>query len=53
VRRVQGSSGAEAQHVYGAAVSASRPASDFTPRLIPRIEGAAVPLEESHILWQR
>jgi starch phosphorylase len=53
VRLVQGSSGAEAQHVYGAAVSASRAASDFTPRLIPRIEGAAVPLEESHILWQR
>jgi len=50
---VQGASGAEAGYVYGAAVAANRPASDFTARLPPHINGAAVPLEESHILWQR
>jgi starch phosphorylase len=53
VRLVQGTSGADAGHVYGATVAADRPASDFTPRLLPHINGAAVPLEESHILWQR
>jgi len=52
-RLVQGPSGADAGTVYGATVAADRPASDFTPRLIARINGAAVPLEESHILWQR
>jgi len=53
VRPEQGASGADAGFVYGTTVAANRPASDFTPRLIPRINGAAVPLEESHILWQR
>jgi starch phosphorylase len=39
-------------HFYTAKVSASRPAGDFTPRLIPKVEGVAVPLEMSLILWQ-
>ncbi len=52
-RLVQGASGADAGYIYGTAVAANRPAADFTPRLIPHINGAAVPLEESHILWQR
>ena len=52
VRPVHGAAG-EVGYVYGAAVAADRPASDFTPRLLPHINGAAVPLEESHILWQR
>ena len=39
-------------YVYTAQVPASRPAGDFTPRLIPRIDGVAVPLETSLILWQ-
>lgn len=39
--------------VYKARVPASRPANDYTPRLIPHHQLAAVPLEEAHILWQR
>ena len=39
-------------YVYTAQVSASRPAGDFTPRLIPKVAGVAVPLELSLILWQ-
>jgi starch phosphorylase len=31
----------------------SRPAKDYTPRIIPNIEGLAVPLEINLILWQR
>ncbi|MFL6711684.1 MAG: alpha-glucan family phosphorylase [Sulfurifustis sp.] len=40
-------------HVYGARVSAARPATDYTARLIPRHDGVAVPLEAALILWQR
>ncbi len=40
-------------YAYRAGVSAARPASDYTARLIPRRDGVAVPLEENHILWQR
>ena len=39
--------------IYGASVSAARPASDYTPRVIPYREGVAVPLENNRILWQR
>jgi starch phosphorylase len=45
--------GASCGYVYSAAVSATRPATEYTARLVPHCEGAAVPLEESHILWQR
>jgi starch phosphorylase len=38
---------------YSAQVPAERPAQDFTPRLIPRLAGVAVPLEMDLILWQR
>ena len=40
-------------YVYRAAVPANRPASDYTARIIPRHEHAAIPLEDAHILWQR
>jgi starch phosphorylase len=40
-------------HFYGAEVSASRPSTDFTARLIPRFEGVSIPLENTRILWQR
>jgi starch phosphorylase len=40
-------------YVYRAQVPASRPATDYTARLIPHFDGVAVPLEEAHILWQR
>ena len=32
---------------------ASRPAADYTPRLVPRHRDALVPLEAPEILWQR
>jgi len=40
-------------YAYRAKVSASRPASDYTARIAPRLEGASIPLEAGHILWQR
>ncbi len=45
--------GPDTVHVYGAHVPATRPAADFTPRLIPYREGVAIPLEVANILWQR
>jgi starch phosphorylase len=36
---------------YSASVPASRPVADYTPRLVPRHEGALVPLEAPFILW--
>ncbi|HTS78465.1 MAG TPA: alpha-glucan family phosphorylase [Bryobacteraceae bacterium] len=38
---------------YSASVSANRPASDFTPRLVPFHPLATIPLECSRILWYR
>lgn len=40
-------------YVYRTNVPAARPASDYTARLIPHRDGVAIPLEETHILWQR
>jgi glycogen phosphorylase len=37
---------------YHATVPVSRPAKDYTARVIPHFSGVAVPLETSHILWQ-
>jgi starch phosphorylase len=34
-------------------VPATRPATDYTARVIPHRDGVTVPLEEAHILWQR
>ena len=39
--------------VYSVSFTASRPASDYTARLIPSHAGASVPLEAGQILWQR
>ena len=39
-------------HLYQATVAASRPATDYTPRIIPNFPGVAVPLETALILWQ-
>jgi starch phosphorylase len=39
--------------VYHASVPATRPAGDYTARVIPRHAGVAVPLESAQILWQR
>ena len=45
--------GALGGYVYRATVPAGRPVADFTARVIPYYDGVAVPLEASHILWQR
>lgn len=41
----------EGSYLFTAQVPATRPASDFTPRLIPYFPGVAVPLEIPLILW--
>ncbi|HEY9074612.1 MAG TPA: hypothetical protein VIN67_10815, partial [Desulfobaccales bacterium] len=41
----------EGGYLFTAQVPATRPASDFTPRLIPHFPGIAVPLEIPLILW--
>jgi starch phosphorylase len=40
-------------YVYRAAVSAARPVTDYTARVIPHCDGVAIPLEAAQILWQR
>ena len=45
--------GASNGYAYRAQVSAARPASDYTARLVAQRDGVAVPLEDAHILWQR
>jgi starch phosphorylase len=50
VRQLAGTPGG---YAYSAAVPATRPAADFTVRIIPHRDGAAVPLESARILWQR
>jgi glycogen phosphorylase len=39
--------------VYSATVSSARPATDYTPRVIPQRPAVAVPLESARIIWQR
>lgn len=53
MKRASKPAGAPGGYAYRAAVPASRPAADYTPRIIPRFEGIAVPLEDARILWQR
>ena len=45
--------GAMNGYVYTAHVAATRPAADYTARIIPQHPDAAVPLEAPQILWQR
>jgi len=51
--RSQSLVGAVGGYLYTATVPATRPAADFTPRLVPFKDGVFVPLEASQILWQR
>jgi starch phosphorylase len=53
MQRVRQLVGAANGYAYQAQVPATRPATDYTARLIPHREGVAVPLENAHILWQR
>ena len=50
---VQEPEGGAGEVVYRAAVPATRPPEDFTPRIIPGRDEMAVPLETPFILWQR
>jgi starch phosphorylase len=43
--------GAASAFTYSASFPTSRPVADYTPRLVPRHEGAFVPLEAPFILW--
>ena len=36
---------------YAASVGSSRPAADYTPRVIPNLSGVSIPLETALILW--
>jgi starch phosphorylase len=45
--------GAANGYVYNAVVPASRPAADYTARIVPHWTNVSVPLEASSILWQR
>jgi len=38
---------------YSGSVPATRPHTDYTPRLRPQFDGVAIPLEAGRILWQR
>ncbi|MBS1190804.1 MAG: glgP [Rhodocyclaceae bacterium] len=40
-------------YAYRARVPATRPATDYTARVLPHRDGLAVPLETARILWQR
>ena len=51
--RVRTLAGLSNSTVYRAAVSAVRPATDYTARVIPHYDGVAVPLEDARIRWQR
>jgi len=53
MERVRQLASASGCYVYSAAVSAARPPSDYTARIIPHRAGVAVPLEVDLILWQR
>ncbi len=49
----QSAAATDGSHTYQVTVPANRPAGDYTARIVPRLAGAAVPLEANHILWQR
>ncbi len=52
MKRISQSRDATDGTVYRAAVSAARPATDYTARAIPHFDGLAVPLEMATIFWQ-
>jgi starch phosphorylase len=44
--------GAAHGYLYRAPVPATRPAAEYTPRVLPSCSGVTVPLEAAHILWR-
>ena len=53
MERLSQPAGSTGNQRYRARVPAARPAADYTVRLIPRRDDVAIPLEATHILWQR
>jgi starch phosphorylase len=53
MERVHQLAGAPGGYAYRARVPATRPAADYTARVMPQHAGVAVPLEAPRILWQR
>ncbi len=53
MQRVRQIDGVPGGYLYSAAVSVTRPPTDYTVRAIPNCDGVAVPLEAARILWQR
>jgi starch phosphorylase len=53
MKNIRSLTGTKGMYIYGAAVPATHPATDYTARIVPAFEGVAVPLEDSHILWQK
>jgi starch phosphorylase len=53
MKRISQSAGPAGNYVFNAQVSSTRPAADFTARVIPYHDGVAIPMEASQILWQR
>jgi starch phosphorylase len=53
MKRVRQLAGTANVYAYRASLAATRPAGDYTVRVIPHRPGVAVPLEAARILWQR
>ena len=51
--RIGRSDGASGSWAYRARIPATRPATDYTVRVVPHHDGVAVPLETPNVLWQR
>jgi starch phosphorylase len=45
--------GAGGGHLYQTRISTKRPATDYTPRILPYFEGLSIPLEADYIFWAR
>jgi starch phosphorylase len=45
--------GADSGYIYRTQVPSTRPATEYSARVLPHFDGAAVPLEAARILWQR
>jgi starch phosphorylase len=53
LKRGESLAGSANAYVYQGSVSSERPASDYTPRIVPVHDDASVPLETDFILWYR
>jgi starch phosphorylase len=51
--RVRELAGPDRGYAYVAQVTATRPVSDYTTRVIPHSEGVIIPLKDARISWQR